>query len=180
MRFSFTICLKWHSFSSDKMFKVPRTGSKQRDPPSPPQNIYGVESHLDWHPSSNAVVRQLWVCLLPWCSDHFLNPLTTILDVFVLDCQTIFCFQHVWQKNLATLSVQSLLHIQKWVDEWPQIPSGAGINRLPLLFVLAFNCCAWTPMVLIQDSNIRRKFLFQVFVNIVLFEVLERVFSNPW
>lgn len=34
-------------------------------------------------------------------------------------------------------------------------------------------------MVLIQDSNIRRKFLFQVFVNIVLFEVLERVFSNP-
>lgn len=118
---------------------------KIKGPPTLAQNIHGVSSHLDWHPSSNAVKSQLWICPFPWCSAHFWNLLMTILEgsryVYVLDCQMSFCFQHIWQKNLATLSVQSL------------IPSRAGINWLPLLFVL----------VLIQDSNIRRKFLFQVY-----------------
>lgn len=96
----------------------------------------------------------------------FWNPLTTILEggcyVFVLDCQTIFCFQPIWQKNLATLSVQSLLHIQKWVNEWPWIPRGAGINRLPFLFVLAFKCLCLDAhsSTVMQDSNTHRKFLF--------------------
>lgn len=81
--------------------------------------------------------------------------------VFVLDCQMIFCFQPIWQKNLATLSVQSLLHIQKWVNEWPRIPRGAGINRLPLLFVLAFKwlCLDSHSSTVMQH----RRFSFQVY-----------------